>query len=151
MFEFNPNKTYIRFSAGSDPISWLVQARTGCKWSHADLLLPDGKLLGALPGSGVQARSRIRGEIRSCICEVPIAKGYEWSLKQVGKPYDWGAVAGLASPFPIKRNWMDEKHWFCSELAYASLLHAGISLFSQEAWGITPRDLLISSYVKAIE
>ena len=147
MFDFR-SKTYIRFSAGNDPISWAIQARTGCRWSHCDVLMPDG-LLGSLPGGGVKVRSRIRGEVRSAIYEVPVQDGYFYAREQIGKPYDWCAVAGLGFWFP--RDWQDEHKWFCAELVAASLMVAGCPLTSSNAWGITPRDLLLSPQLKAIE
>lgn len=149
MLDFK-SKTYIRFSAGNDPISWAIQARTACKWSHCDLLLPDGSLLGSLPGGGVQARSRIHGETRFAICEVPVVEGASWAESQIGKPYDWGAVLGLASPLPIRRNWADPHFFFCSELAFLSIAHAGLNLLQPHSWGITPRDLWCSSLVTEI-
>lgn len=150
MFEFDfENKTYIRFSAGSDPISWAIQARTGCQWSHSDFLLPSGQLLGALPGGGVQMRSAIRGEVRSAIYEVPIKNGFEFFLSQIGKPYDYTAVCGLALPFPRNWNW-DESKWFCSEGIAASLLRQNFPIVNPEIWGITPRYLLLSRYLKQV-
>lgn len=145
------DRTYLRFSAGNDPISWLIQGKTACIWSHVDFLIPEtGRLLGALPGSGVQLRDRIRGETRFAIYEVPITEGFQWALDQVGKRYDWGAVVGLGCPFPVKRNWADAEYFFCSELVFISITNAGLDLLHPESWGITPRDLLLSPFLKKI-
>lgn len=142
---FDTNKTYIRFSAGSDPISWLVQARTACRWSHVDFLIPEtGQLLGALPGGGMQFRDKIARETRFAICEVPVAEGWRYAMEQLNSPYDWLGVFCLGLPFP-SRNWQDDKYWWCSEIVAASLLHAGCPIVNPEVFGVTPRDLWYSS------
>lgn len=142
------SKTLLRFSAGNDLISLAIQQRTGCIWSHIDFLVGD-RLLGALPGGGVQYRDRIHGEIRSVVYEViGVENGHKYLESQIGKPYDYCAIAGLFLLFP--RNWEDEKRWFCSEGIAASLMAAGCPITSVEAWGVTPRDIWISSLVKPI-
>lgn len=143
-------RTLIRFSASNHPLSWLVQQRTGCVWSHCDLILPSGKLLGALPGDGVQVRDRIEPETRFAVYEVPVTNGHKYAQQQINRPYDWGAIIGLSCPFPVKRNWRDPHYFYCSELVFMSLESAGLKLFSPDCWGVTPRDLLLSPLLKRV-
>ena len=136
--------TLLQFSTGSDPIAWLIRERTFSWASHVDFLLPDGRLLGALPNGGVQIRpiGKYKHAIR---LEVPIANGYQFALSQINKPYDWGAVIGLGMPFP--RNWHSPAQWFCSELVAESLLRAGFPIVRELSDRITPRDLLLSPFL----
>lgn len=140
--------TLIRFNAGSDILSALIRWKTGSKFNHADFLLPDGKLLGAVPGLGVVIHS-VGAEKDAAIYEVKIENGFEYALLQLNKPYDFGAVLGLGLPFP--RNWQNDERWFCSELICASLLKAGCCVISPESWGISPRDLLLSPLLKRVD
>lgn len=142
------SKTLLRFSAGSDLVSWAIQQRTGCIWSHVDFLVGD-RLLGSLPGGGVQYRDRIRGEKRFSVYEVENVKnGHEYLESQIGKPYDYLAITGLFLLFP--RNWQDDSKWFCSEAIAASLLATGCPIVSTELWGVTPRDIWASSKVRLL-
>ena len=59
--------------------------------------------------------------------DVPLpseAAALKWAFDQVGKPYDWSALAGMA----ILRDWQDDRRWYCSELAIAACLAGGMSL-----------------------
>jgi uncharacterized protein YycO len=64
-----------------------------------------------------------------------------WYLQQIGKPYDFLAVAAM----PFRRDWRDDKRWFCSELAIAGFEQAGIDLLNITHLNrVTPRDLYLS-------
>lgn len=141
-------KTLLRFSASNHPISWLVQQRSGCRFSHVDFLVGD-RLLGALPGGGVQWRFALpKLETRSAYFEVPVKDGWRYAETMVGKSYDYIAVALLGLPFP--RQWTDDNRWFCSELVAASLLHAKMPIVNPDSWGVTPRDLLLSPLITKV-
>lgn len=140
--------TLIRFNAGTDSLSALIRWKTGSPFNHCDFLLPTGHLFGAIPGVGVVVHTQ-GAEIRSAIYEIPVEDGFEYALEQMNKPYDFGAVLGLGLPFP--RNWQNDDRWFCSELVSASLLHAGCPIVSSDAWGVTPRDLLLSPILRRVD
>lgn len=140
--------TILQFSAENNLISWLICQRTGSLFSHVDFVLPNGGLLGALPG-GVKIRYQREKPWRYFRCEAPFEHGWKWAESQVGKPYDYAAVAMLGLPFP--RNWLDDNRWYCSELVAASFLHAGHRIINPNSWGVTPRDLLISPTIKQID
>lgn len=137
-------------SIGSKVIRWF----TWSPYSHVDLVLPDGRLLGATPG-GVSIRLPQYDRIaRRARFDIP---GMDWEklahvLKaQIGKPYDWGALVGLA--FRSGR-WHDPDRWFCSELIYWGCERAGTPLLrqhKQKMHRITPRDLLLSPALERLE
>lgn len=107
------------------------------------------KLLGALPGGGVQWRKHPpNNETRFALYEVAVEDGWKYAQTMVGKPYDYIAAAMLGLPFP--RDWKDDSRWYCSELASASLLYAGMPIISPDTWGVTPRDLLLSPLIKMV-
>lgn len=62
----------------------------------------------------------------------------EYAIAQVGKPYDWTALAGL----PFHRDWSRDDRWFCSELVAASCLHVGVPVVNKPTHRVTPQDLL---------
>ena len=137
--QFNPISAAIRFTTRS----WA---------SHAEFNV-DGKFtLGARTDGGVQERpcsedhySRIEqftfnDEHGWKMCEA----AYDWALTQVGKPYDFSAVTGIA----LNRDLHDESKWFCSELVAVAFEKMGFPLLStrpsDKVYRITPRDLLLS-------
>lgn len=66
----------------------------------------------------------------------------EAARSQLGKPYDWTAVAGLG----LHRDWQEEDSWFCSELVAWAADQAGEPWFRQEALRrITPQHLWMLS------
>jgi len=94
------------------------------EFSHVDLVMPGFAgygLLGAMPG-GVKLRPRLYDnptKILYATVEVnDAAKVYAAAKSQIGKPYDFGAIAGLM----FHRDWKDTGQWFCSELATWILL-----------------------------
>lgn len=73
-----------------------------------------------------------------------IGHAYEWAATQIGKPYDYSAITGIA----FDRNWHDESRWFCSELVVEAFVKISSPILSTRpsamVWRITPRDLLLS-------
>jgi uncharacterized protein YycO len=131
-----------------NPVSAAIRFSTRSWASHAEFVnLEAGTTLGARCTGGVQVRpcswdhySRIEQ-----FSAPNISHAYEWALAQVGKPYDFAAVTGIA----LDRNWRSHDKWFCSELIAAAFENiGGIPLLSTRpsvgTWRITPRDLLLS-------
>lgn len=54
---------------------------------------------------------------------------YEWACAQEGKPYDWGAIFGMA----LLRDWEDERAWYCFELQIAAALAGGRTMATRQA------------------
>jgi uncharacterized protein YycO len=59
---------------------------------------------------------------------------------QVGKPYDWTAVAGIM----LHRDWQEDDSWFCSELAAAASRAGYVSLINKPTNRVTPEDVWTS-------
>jgi uncharacterized protein YycO len=112
--------------------------------------MPDGRLLGAHMNGGVMIREpgydsdwkRAREEVFTLVAGADQQKSF-WSFlrKQVGKPYDMTAIAGIA----FGREWQKADSWYCSELIAAALAACGWFPFplASDIAKITPRDLLL--------
>jgi hypothetical protein len=129
-----------QFVLARGPSSAIIQLAGGgtraLGFSHVDLVLPSGQLLGARTDypingeTGVQIRPMDYGAkdwIRREVFELAAtpeqtAKFYDYALKQVGKPYDKLAILA----FFTDRNWRDDDAWFCDELYLACLEQAGL-------------------------
>ncbi len=113
----------------SRAISWFSSGH----FSHVDIVLPDGRLLGARSDSadevkGVAVR-RADYEVwrKRVVFTIPCStfqsvSCHDFAFAQVGKPYDHTAILG----FMFDRAWMDSDAWYCSELVMAALQHAGV-------------------------
>jgi hypothetical protein len=151
----------LQFVLGTDwtsnLIAWFGGANTG--FSHVDVLLPDGRLLGSrseqigLIPPGVQirppnyARWRYTKVLSLATGPVRQAAFHGFLRQQLGKPYDKTAIVG----FIVNRNWREDDSWYCSELITAALEAASIvpSLVSTPA-KISPNALsLIASALGA--
>jgi hypothetical protein len=144
-----------QFSTSHDIFGFVVRYGTRSKWSHVDAVLPNGSLLGARFRDGVQIRPsdyiKFPTSMRVCV-ETPYAdKFYEVLLTQIGKPYDWRAIAAFAFG---DRDWRDPDAWFCSELQIWAMEQAGF--FHNKppitADRLSPRDqlLLFSQWIEII-
>lgn len=98
-------------------------------YSHVDIVLSDGYLLGARSDRvghrppGVQIREPDY-EIwdKQVVVSIPTTQEqakafYNFANAQVDKPYDSTAIWGIA----LGRDWRDPADWFCSELYCAGL------------------------------
>lgn len=143
----------IQFSAQRLIGSATIRHFTWSPYSHVDLVLPNGLLLGARATRGVALYSPHEVE-NSRVAAYSVAtnpRQQEAILRaartQIGKPYDWGGVLGLALR---SRRWQDDDSWFCSELVTWAFEQAGVPLLrTADAWRITPRDLLLSPHLIA--
>ena len=129
------NRLIIQFSTTEDSLdNWasaLIRRLTHSPFSHVDLVLPDGSLLGASdqgPTSpcieGNQRGVAIRppdyqrfGYRRQMILETDRAGAViEAARTQLGKPFDNAALHDfLSDKFPDYRDWRDPAAWFCAE------------------------------------
>jgi uncharacterized protein YycO len=140
----------IRLVSGKGISSNIIKLGTFSEWSHVDLVTPDYQFLGARIDGGVQVR-KPGYDIpykTQCFVDVPLNAAQEQRLwdfanAQVGKPYDWTAILGIA----FRRDWREDDAWFCSELVAAAFEQAGRPLLQGLLNRITPRDISISPYV----
>lgn len=131
--------------------SILIRYGTRCPWSHAGFFnSEDNSYLSAQVKGGVRIR-KVPEEYfdKRLLCTAPLVEAaYSWALTQIGKPYDWRAILGIASD----KDWHCGDDYFCSELVATAFEHIGKPLLNPDAvvWRITPRDLLLSPEVKEL-
>lgn len=115
----------FQFVRGADLTSDLLAWFGAGDFSHVDIVLDKGLLLGARSDSiggkppGVQIRPPgydpkwTKQVIISIPCTLEQQHTAEtFALGQVGKAYDKLAIVGFA----VGRDWRDDTEWFCSEL-----------------------------------
>lgn len=108
----------------SDAIAWFSAG----KFSHVDMVLDNGDLLGSRFRGGVLVRKPGYAPWSKCVTiDVPCtalqkAVAVAFAEDQLGKPYDKLAIVG----FVVGRSWRDTDAWFCSELAAAAGEKAGL-------------------------
>jgi uncharacterized protein YycO len=136
----------INFVDGTGPVSSFIEFWTWGDWSHVDIKTTRG-WLGARSNGGVQIRpwnycSFTKQETRTItLPEEQEANIMNWFTSQIGKPYDYLAVAGM----PFRKDWRDDKRWFCSELIMEGFQQAGVYLLNAQHMNrVTPRDLYLS-------
>lgn len=140
----------IRLVSHPGIFDWATKIALYGFWAtHAEALMPDGRLLGARFSGGVQARAhdydagKFDQELFLTIktTEAQEAAFYDFLRAQVGKKYDWRAIVSFFG----SRDWQEPDSWFCSELMAAGLSACGF--FPQHMAvkfdRITPRDLLL--------
>jgi hypothetical protein len=105
-------------------------------FSHVDMVLPTGELLGSRTDypvngqTGVQIRPPDYAKhtwIRQIVMELKAtpdqeALFYNYAKLQVGKPYDKLAIIA----FFADRDWRDDEAWFCDELLLACTEKSGL-------------------------
>ena len=137
----------LQFSSKATLASWVIQRFTWSEFAHVDIVLPDGRLLGADSDGGVAIRdpeqfykvARFQVDAPELVLDL--------AAEQLGKPYDWGAIAGIVT----RRDWQQPDRWFCSELIAWAFESAGHPLLrSHGHHRITPRDLLLSPYLSPV-
>lgn len=106
----------VLFSRRRNLGSCLIRAVTWSQWSHVDLVLPGGVLLGATVSKGVgydMMDYRLSHASAAALVHLPadFDKAIAWAQTQVGRGYDWFGAAGLA----LHRDWEEEDLWWCSE------------------------------------
>ena len=145
------SKVWLRFVTEPGFTSWAIRKFTWSDWSHVDFVLANGKFLGARLDGGVLVREHdylVPSKFRYTYVEVENArKVMGWACSQIGKPYDWKAIAG----FLPREDWHDPGHWFCSELAAAAFERMGNPIVDRRASRITPQTAYESVLVKKID
>lgn len=130
--------------------SVAIRTATWSPWSHVDVILPDGRMIGATLEHGVAFATlgeRLRKASRAAVVEFPAADPdavYAALLSQLGKPYDWTAIAGMVIR---NRNWQEDDSWFCSELIAWAFSQAGQPIFRESLVDrITPQHLWMPAH-----
>ena len=137
----------LQFCRGGDLGSALIEWYGHGQWSHVDAVMPEDTLLGARTDGGVAIRpaSYLPSSIPTWRFAVPAGDAAtnefcELLRGQIGKPYDWRAIAG----FGAGRDWRDPGAWFCSELQAWALERVGrLPLLATPCNKLTPDDLAL--------
>ena len=144
-------KVWLRFITEKDFSSWAIRWFTWSDWSHVDFVLRDGRFLGARLDGGVLIRPHdyiVPSVFRYAYVEVPDPrKVYGWATAQVGKPYDWKAIAG----FLPRVEWHDPHAWFCSELVAAGFERAWHPIVDRASFRVTPQTAFESVEVVKVD
>ncbi|WP_111496142.1 C40 family peptidase [Marinobacter bohaiensis] len=131
----------LQFSTTKGIGSQVIRWATWSPYSHVDLVLADGRLLGATARYGVSIRNP-EPTLACAQFQVPgSVEAIEAARSQIGRPYDWAGILGWG----FRRNWQEQDAWFCSELIAWAFEQAGCPLLrGDRSHRITPRDLLLS-------
>src|SRR5688572_7314948 len=136
---------------GRGLLNALIRWQTRSCYSHAALLLPDKRtIIEAWPEGGVQEKV-VNDWANIDIFDVPMMSKEKWRVaeefarKQVGKQYDFLAIIRFVDRAKMPRN----NKWFCSELVFEALEHAGVTLlFNIPSWAVAPGHLAWSTRLK---
>lgn len=135
---------------GRGAISALIRWQTRSPFSHAALLMPDGRIVESWQGAGVRVKTLADWDGVDFF-DVPSMTDFQWSLaldfalELVGRGYDYRAVARFVSRRPAA----DNERWFCSELVFAALEAAGVSLLERiDAAAVSPGLLSLSPLLR---
>jgi uncharacterized protein YycO len=137
----------IRFVATTGFVAWAIRRVTWGVVNHVELVLDDGRVLGAYTGEGIsvhpywEANKEYRYSIPCSQSQHDAIMAYAYS--QLGKPYDFLDILG----FLFHRDWRRENRWTCAEFVTACfeiggmpLLNAPLNVVNR----ISPRDLFLS-------
>ncbi len=131
---------------GKGIISALIRWQTRGEYSHAALLLPDGRIVESWQGDGVRIKTLTDWKNIDRL-HIPVMSDSQWAdaiafaLAEVGRGYDYWAIIRFIS----RRRMPENDKWFCSELVFAALAHVGVKLFERiEPWAVSPGLLAIS-------
>lgn len=140
----------LLYSRRHHPGSYLIRGVTWGEWSHVEILLPGGRLLGAAFSEGVNDNHTIddRLQIASAAAKVTypgdLGRAMAWASPLIGvTPYDNLGVVGLG----FHRDWESEDAYWCSEWAGKFLKEGGFEPFrSKSIKRLTPEHLWMLNY-----
>ena len=134
---------------GRGIISKMIQWQCRSEYSHAAILMPDGRIVESWQGDGVRCK-RMKSWDGVTAFSVPMATDDDWAAviefakSKVGERYDYKSVLQFVS----RRKADDNNRWFCSELVFAAFQNAGIDLLARvSAANVSPGDLCLSPYL----
>ena len=161
------NEVVLQFSTTINSLSnWasaLIRRMTHSPFSHIDIVLDDGSLLGASdnpmapvlrgnprgvairPGSPPYQEFGVR---RQMVIRTPKADAIiDMAMSQLGKPFDASALSDFISDdFPGVRDWRNNGTWFCAEWVIWSFETAGYWAPAELLWPknrVSPTDIFL--------
>ena len=130
---------YILLRASNGIVGNLISWQTRGPYCHAAIEV-DGMIYEAGGGNGldpVKCYPSVGEWDRYAVEVENPEKLIGWLRSQLGKPYDWRMVLRFVTRQQEARETSGK--WFCSELVFAALKHAGVSLFNEtEPWEVSP-------------
>lgn len=128
--------------------SLVIQGATWSPWSHVACVLANKRVIESTAAhKGVRETTLDAVLVRASAFQfghtTVTAEAERFLLAQVGKPYDWTALAGIY----LHRDWQQDDAWFCSELAAATAQAGGRTLIRRRLSRVTPVDLYDSPLV----
>lgn len=135
----------LLFSRRNHPGSWLIRTFSWSEWSHVEIMMPDGRLLGAAAPEGVglctyEERIKISAHAATMCFPGDMNAAATWGETQLGKPYDYFGVLGLG----LHRDWEADDSWWCSEFAAQFLKQGGFAPYRSDAIKrLTPQHLFM--------
>jgi uncharacterized protein YycO len=146
---------------GRGIISWLIRFQTRGQYSHAAVMLRDGRVIEAWQGSGKhfwrnggvrelpglkEGKEGIDAFEIQDLNEEQETRLQTWLLDQVGTKYDYRGVIR----FITRARKGDVKKLFCSELVFEGCLQVGITLLARtHSWEVPPDWLKRSTMLKS--
>ncbi len=137
----------IRFTASLLPLSPLIRLWTWSRVSHCEFEFSDGIQIVAAMEAGRVIATRNRKYTWEYNYKLDISDKQErvlrdWCESQLGKPYDYTALAPLNVLIPRqKKQWKDDSRWMCSELCAYGLELVGFEFFGDNFKKVKPSDL----------
>lgn len=146
------NAPAILLFRGRGIISALIRWQTRSEFSHTAILMRDGRIVESWQGDGVRVKTLTDWEGIDMF-DVPGMTDEQWdkaiayALTQVGKGYDYWAIARFIS----RTRMPDNDRWFCSELVFDCIGYGGVWLFERiKGWAVPPGLISISPLVKPL-
>lgn len=143
----------IVFSANILPLSWLIRLWCMSSVSHVQFEFSDGVQIFPSVEVGRTILTRNKNYTWEYPIELNISSSQEktlreWAESQIGKPYDYTALAPLNVLIPRKKKfWKDDERWMCSEFCAYGLELIGFEIFEETDKKIKPSDLY-SAFLK---
>ena len=140
---------------GTSITSHLIKLQTRSIYSHVGVQLSDGSVVEAWQGTGVRQietpfighASNTLIDVYSITQEFDEAAATKYLLEQIGQAYDYKSVWRFLS----RRSVVTDDRKFCSELAEEAMIEAGLPLLNGNPSEHSPRDTVLSPYLKLIE
>lgn len=144
----------VSLHRGNAWISKLIRWQTRSVYSHAGVVLPDGKFIESREGKGVLEHDQlvVANNEEVDLFHVMVSDDQALLLSrflrsQLGKPYDWTMVARFITREQETRS--STGKWFCSELVFAAFLEANVELLRDtHPWEVSPGLLARSPLLK---
>ena len=142
----------LQFSSTKGLISKLVQFRTWSWASHVDIVMKDGRLLGASWKNGVAIRDFDADDydrVERYTVDTDDPYIVSTAMTKLGSGYDFKGVLG----FILRKDIQDKNSWFCSEFIAWAFAQAGKPLLNPDVdiATLSPSKLLLSPYLERVD